>query len=129
MKQIDRKENSMDIVQSLINVKDRIDTPAKWCKRYMAMNSQQEPVDCRSDDACSWCLDGSIVAEMGYDRNDNGAKYYAIYDYVTRAISKVCVYTNMIAFFNDSSRTTHDDVMLALDTAIELAKKGDTECL
>ena len=101
----------------LKQAKSLIANPQNWVMGAEAVDSYGFETCPINDDACSFCLIGALAAaswKVTNRRYHDGATQY-----LERAVSELQGGYDNIPHFNDSHR--HDDVMTALDRAIELA--------
>lgn len=109
--------NKLELVT---RVKTLLSNPAKWTKGSFARDSIGNGVDFRSESATCFCIRGAArheAAAMGFDALTG--------DYTIMRIMEenMCINGEAgVASFNDNPSTTHEDVMKALDCAIEVVK-------
>ena len=98
-----------------------IQHPSNWCKRALARNEDDEPVDPVDDDACQWCMQGAL----DYGNSTVADETFEVLAYVINPDKPKSEALNVIADFQDDERTTHEMVMAKFKEAIEyLQTKG-----
>ena len=100
-------------VEILKQARARIAEANRWTKGAFARSFDGVDVHPDSDLACMWCLDGALMQAA----NGLSTPYYSAFSAIQAAVRY-----NPISF-NDDPKTTHADVLNALDRAIELASK------
>ncbi len=98
-----------------------------WCQGVSAATADDQSCNPTYEKACQWCMTGAID-KFGYVRN-----YHVLPEHLLAArrdardvISKILVdmgKVHFITIFNDDDRTTHEDVLLVLDAAINRVEK------
>jgi len=89
----------------LLKIKEKIDTPRKWCKNTFHSNGRM-------------CIKGALI-----HTTDGSSVYYKLANlaaYKMKFESEFCP----IVRFNDAETTTHKDVMDFFDEAISKEIKG-----
>lgn len=109
----------MKTSEILIKAKSLIDTPEKWTTETLARNSAKKPVGFDSEEAVCFCSLGAlhrIFEDMG---DENSALHFN----KSKNYLRMGTQHQFIAHFNDDA--THEEVMVAWDKAIELAKADE----
>lgn len=106
----------MNTKDYLIKIKETINTPNKWCKGFYATNKNGKPVLVNDDTALCFCISGAMDKVIFY------------YPDKIKIHNKLFFTLNLnmnLTIFNDSSETTHQDVMDLIDKAIQSCKDDD----
>jgi hypothetical protein len=91
-----------------------------WCQKTLAKNASGSDTGEKADDACQWCLVGSIYAE-GVDVKDP-----FIGTVWNTAAERLDMKASEVAHWNDHPDRTQAEVVRAMrDTANELRKKAE----
>ena len=101
----------MNTVEALIEVKKLIDSPDRWLKHSYSQDKHGNRVDPWDKKAHSFCLTGAMRRVKPGDPEERSV----MKDHVIAANRG---FDNVVTF-NDSALTRHEDVMTALDNAIE----------
>ena len=117
------KEMIMDnkIHHALSRARELIDTPEKWTQGSAAVDADDNRVDVLSKKACTFCLGGAIQRAC----SDIGEKPAFYTDCAKWAFDNADLKLNHnealtpIVAFNDNLKTTHADVLRAIDEAIQ----------
>lgn len=101
---------SSEVALRLIAIRDKIDTPDKWCKGYARLDDRM-------------CLNTALNEVL---KEQSGiANVHAVRIPIYAAIKAWCNTNGKLSMtiitFNDHHTTTHKDIMCVLDTAISLA--------
>ena len=101
----------MNTVEALIEIRKLIDSPDRWMKHGYCRDVHGNLVDPWTKEAHSFCLSGAMRRVVRGDPEHR----HAIRQHIIAANRG---FDNIITF-NDSGNTRHEDVMTALDNAIE----------
>lgn len=105
----------MSPYEVLVLAKEKINSPEKWIKGYVAQNANGNVVNPWENDATCFCSVGAIMC-VTKNIEDRLEAYKILRN------SFPSIFNNYtVASFNDSYATTHDDVMKVFDKAIEAA--------
>ena len=121
------------ILELLIEARDRISDPSRWCQNTHARGASGEGVAPQSTEAVSWCSVGALYASVP-ERTQPGFFLFpgdaadARIDRAKRvlqaAIGKAALdytYGYTVTRFNDSH--SHEEIMAVWDKAIDLARR------
>lgn len=101
-----------DVLTVLKGVRQLLQTKKAWTKRWFARKSDGSMTNSENREACCWCLQGAI--------NRVGCtKKFLKTDVVGVLIENLPRGYSDIVSFNDSSQTTHQDILNLLDTTID----------
>ena len=101
------------VTEILVGAREILSDPNRWTREFQARDEQGSPVGWDDDEAVCFCLMGAINrANWGVARYDRAPAYEAM-DELDKVLD------NAIPVFNDRSSTTHEDILKALDAAIE----------
>ena len=104
-------------LETLKKVRDRIADPARWTKGAIARNGITAPLSYAwHEDAEAWCIVGAIHKEANDVDPDVGCRNL-LANKVAGAIRKSNGGIDLVNL-NDDSRTTHADILHAVDQAI-----------
>ena len=101
----------------LRRAKERIGTPEKWTKGFLARNGRRYSESPYSERATCWCAVGAIAAELRMIPPD---LYLDAVNYLSAPLRGTAF--PLIADFNDAGSTHHADIMRLYDEAILLAE-------
>lgn len=96
-----------------MTVKDFLNNPKKWTQGANARNKLGEAVNIDSNDACSWCLSGAILACSP----PHGLLRETLCVSILRSIKELYPNFDSIQGFNDHYNTTFEDVKKVLEHA------------
>lgn len=99
----------------LIAAKAKIENPENWIKKEFAKDKNNNIVTPIDPAACKFCMLGAIGSITGY------ADDTKVVDQLVLSIAR-CYGNSKISVFNDAKKTTHQDVMIVFNDAINLAK-------
>ena len=98
----------MKLLENLKKVRSMLSDKSKWVQNHYAVDINGKPVSISSDDACAWCLAGALgFVCLNVEEADE------IYSHL-----KSFIENRTISSFNDSSKTTYDDVSNLIDEGI-----------
>jgi hypothetical protein len=100
----------------LVAARKLIEKPEQWTQGWFAKTVSGEEVASLDPRACRWCLEGACRRASGFVGDTYGDEFRPIRRLLTDAIGG-----RHPQDFNDSSITTHAQVLAALDRAIEAA--------
>jgi hypothetical protein len=94
----------------LKRIRHLLSDPARWTRGEMARSMFGAPTDPAGPNATCWCVMGAIHHETKDDPFLSGSVYQ---------ILRVQLQGRAVSEFNDDPTTTHDDLILLIDKAIE----------
>lgn len=105
----------MTTLNDLKEIRQLLSEPARWTQGTMARSKSGELVTPRSDDACSWCMFGAVLKVCGTTLEAEGRACR-----VLEIFRRVVYWPQSIPSFNDEYGRKHEDILSAIDLAIEL---------
>lgn len=102
----------------LIRARARLSDPVRWTQYCIARNSKNEEVSAEDVEATCWCAFGALIAEDPTNDSLNDRVSEFLED-----VARTQKLTTYIGDINDAPETTHEDILLWLDTALEYDAK------
>ena len=112
-----------DIVRVLERARAKIANPDNWTRVFVARNALGSKCPAKSEEACSWCALGAVVAVA--KTCEASAAALDLLEVASGADER---FKGDIGLWNDDPETSHSDVLAAFDAArleaIEEAKRN-----
>lgn len=109
-----------DVLQQLMEARDKIADPKHWTRDAFARNRDGEACDPNDPaEAYSFCMSGALG-----DEGDDSDAVLALEETITDYYGNVGGNVMNAAAFNDASGIEHDDVLFVFDKTIEDLEKG-----
>lgn len=101
------------VTEILVGAREILSDPNRWTREFQARDSEGHSIGWRDSRAVCFCLMGAINrAGLDISPTDISPAYEAM-DELDKVLD------NAIPVFNDRTSTTHEDILKALDAAIE----------
>ena len=104
----------------LIRARARLSDPVRWTRDWLAKNLDGEPTHPEAPEAICWCVLGALRAEEKEPLYFRVGGHVA--DFLERMVQRGSKYI-YAGNINDAPETTHEDILLWLDTALEYDAK------
>ena len=114
-----------EVIKLCEKARGQIDTPEKWCQESHAYTKEGKKVRWSNPDACRWCLESAVWLH-GFNETNHKMKVMTDPMFDAFRILESVVGSD-ISVFNDMPETEHEDVMKAIDDAIDMAAEMDAD--
>lgn len=113
---------SMTASEYLIEARAKIDTPEKWCRKVSCRNAQGAVS--HYAEAVSYCAFGAVDS-LGPNWDSWGDPRSPALNEAFDILNHACISDKGFVIFNDAPDTTHADVMMMFDRAIQIAQEAE----
>ena len=103
----------------LLRARDLISTPEAWTKRSFARGKNGRPTAPSASISTQWCMTGAVQRSARAVTTRFDARWGVVVNEAIIALTEHPAIKKSIAFFNDHSNTTHDDVMRVFNETID----------
>ena len=92
-------------------VRELLDSPESWTKRFHAVDHNNKPVEFNSPYACRWCIRGAVLCVT-----KNNSEFNDVWDYMRD--KSIEINDRTLISFNEGINTTHSDIIGFIDALL-----------